>query len=81
MLECMSPPSSLGVHPGFGRRDSDVGARTGTVDVWPDGVFMCRVSEVHLARLNQIDSPSLSVKRTLVTLSHRSKEVKMRREV
>ena len=39
MLDSMSPPGSPGVrregalHPGFGRRDSDVGARTGTVDV------------------------------------------------
>ena len=37
MLECMSPPGSprdrREVHPGFGRRDSDVGVMMGTVDV------------------------------------------------
>ena len=39
MMECMSPSGTLGVrhkgpiHPGFGRRDSDVGVKRGTVDV------------------------------------------------
>ena len=39
MLECMSPHSSLGVrcegsiHPGFGRRGSDIGVMMGKVDI------------------------------------------------
>ena len=39
MMECMSPSGSLGVrcegpiHPGFGRRGSDVGVMMGTVDM------------------------------------------------
>ena len=39
MLDCMSPPGSLGVlregpiHPGFGRCGLDVGVMMGTVDV------------------------------------------------
>ena len=39
MMECMSPSDSLGVrregpiHPGFGRRGSDVGVMMGTVDI------------------------------------------------
>ena len=39
MMECMSPSGSLGVrregpiHPGFGRRDLDIGVMMGIVDV------------------------------------------------
>ena len=35
MLDGMSPPGSPGgtLHPDFGRRDSDVGVKRGTVDV------------------------------------------------
>ena len=49
MMECMSHSGSLVVrregpiHPGFGRRDSDIGARMGTVDVCGPTGFSCVV--------------------------------------
>ena len=49
MLKCMSPSGSLGVrregpiHPGFGRRGSDVGVMMGTADACGPAWFACVV--------------------------------------
>ena len=88
MLDSTSPPGSLGVR----REGPFTRVLAGVIQTsgrgWEQLMCVARRGFHVSCELgppcevkSRIDSPSLSVKRTLVTVSHHSKEVKMRREV